>query len=125
MIIGKGGSAVIIRDIINRYEEDIYKNSIIQPTRTIIKGLPITVLRYISPQNIIKGPNTWKKIYSPTYSVNMPEIIDFIIVRNISVNYCEIDKSLGLISPNNRDHSPIIVSESVIKKCNFINVVVL
>lgn len=55
------------------------------------------------------GPTYW-----PTDPNKIPDLIDFFILKNLSVNYCEISGSCDLSS----DHSPIIltISHNIIEK---------
>ncbi len=58
--------------------------------------------------------STGKPTYWPTDPNKIPDLIDFFIIKNISVNYLQVDESQNL----NSDHSPILMtlSENIIQK---------
>jgi hypothetical protein len=58
--------------------------------------------------------STAKPTYWPTDPNKIPDLIDFFVVRNISVNYIQVEEAWDL----NSDHSPILLtlSDSIIKK---------
>ena len=58
--------------------------------------------------------STGKPTYWPTDLNKTPDLIDFFVIKNVSINYIEIDEVYDLSS----DHSPIllIISEHIMKK---------
>lgn len=60
--------------------------------------------------------STGKPTYWPTDPQKIPDLIDFFIIKNVSVNYMQIEEGWDM----NSDHSPIVltISEHIIKKEN-------
>lgn len=60
--------------------------------------------------------STGKPTYWPTDTSKIPDLIDFFIIKNISVNYLQVEESFDL----NSDHSPIILklSDTILQKQN-------
>jgi hypothetical protein len=73
--------------------------------RRLLQSIENNNLNYIS---------TGEPTYWPTDRQKIPDLLDFFIVKGISVNYMDITQSLDLSS----DHSPVIltVSSTIIKK---------